>query len=64
MTTPLNVALDIGRVICKAQMEHTAVDVSACAAELFLRFIESGCSRGQIAEALEEEANAAGVTIH
>lgn len=61
---PLNVALDIGRLVAQAQAQHTSIDMSACASELFLRFFASGCSRGQIAEALKGEAAAAGVTLH
>ena len=64
MQTPLQVALDIQRVVSRAQVEQTPIDVSACAAELFLRFLGSGCSRRDIAEALEGEAAAAGVTLH
>ncbi len=63
MSTPLSVALNIGRLISEAQARRSTIDISAQAAELYLRFFESGCSRLQIAEALEDEAAAAGVAI-
>ncbi len=64
MGTPLGVALDIDRLIADARRSDQPLDVSACASELYLRFLASGCSRGQIAEALVHEAEAAGVTLH
>ena len=62
MQMPLNVALDIGRVISIAQAEQRSVDIQDCAAELFLRFPAAGCSRQQISEALQGEAEAVGVS--
>ena len=64
MGTPLFVALDIDRVIAEARRRGQPLDVAACASELYLRFLASGCSRGHIAEALVHEAEAAGVTTH
>jgi hypothetical protein len=64
MGTPLSVALDIERLIADARRRDQPLDISACASELYLRFLASGCSRGQIAEALVHEAEAAGVTLH
>lgn len=64
MGTPLSVALDIHRLIADASRNDQPLDVSARAGELYLRFLASGCSRGQIAEALVHEAEAAGVTLH
>ena len=64
MGTPLNVALDIERLISDARRSERPLDVAACASEIYLRFLASGCSRGQIAEALAQEAEAAGVTVH
>ena len=63
MGTPLNIALDIGRLINEARASGRPLDLAASAGELFLRFFGSGCSRRQIAEALTEEAQAAGVMI-
>ena len=63
MSTPLSVALNIGRLICDAQAGHSPLDVQTRAGELYLRYFASGCSRRQIAEALEDEAVAAGVAI-
>ena len=64
MQTPLQVALDIQRVIARARAEKAAINVSNCAAEMYLRFVGSGCTRRDIAEVLEREAEAAGVTLH
>ncbi|MBA3517752.1 MAG: hypothetical protein H0T75_08960 [Rhizobiales bacterium] len=64
MNTPLNVAVDIGRLIDEAREAHSPIDVSNCAAELYLRFLAAGCSRQQITEALRSEGQAAGVTLH
>ena len=62
MATPLTVALDIERLVADARRSRQPLDLSACADELFLRFLTAGCSRGQIAAVLAEEATAAGVT--
>jgi hypothetical protein len=64
MGTPLSVALDIERVLAEARRSERPLDVAACADELYLRFLAAGCSRGQIAAVLAEEAQAAGVAIH
>ena len=64
MSTPLNVAIDIERLIADAKSRGSPIDISACANELYLPFVGCGCSRQQIAEALEGEATAAGLTLH
>lgn len=64
MSTPLNVAIDIERLIADAKTRKAPIEVRACAEEIYLRFFASGCSRHDIAAALEEEAAAAGLTIH
>ena len=64
MSTPLSIAIDIERLVAEAKARQRAIDVTTCAGELYLRFLAAGCSREQIAEALEDEAEAAGVTIH
>jgi hypothetical protein len=64
MSTPLSVALNIERLICEARTRQAGIDVAAIAAELYLRFLASGCSRQEIAEALQDEATAAGLTTH
>lgn len=64
MSTPLSIAIDIERLVTDAKARQVPIDVSECASELHLRFIAAGCSRQQIAEALEGEAEAAGLTIH
>ena len=63
MSTPLHVALDIERLVAEARRRHTPIDLSASTADIFLRFLGSGCSRGQIAGALRDEAAAAGVAV-
>ena len=64
MPTPLTVALQIGRLVADAQLRRSSIDVARSAAELYLRFMPAGCSRPQIAEAIRDEAAAAGVTVH
>ena len=64
MSTPLNIAVDIDRLIVDAKDRQASLDVWACVNDLYLRFLNSGCSREQIAEALAGEADAAGLTNH
>lgn len=63
MSTPLSVALNIERLVCDAQIGHSPIDVETRASELYLRHFAAGCSRRHIAEALEDEARAAGVAL-
>ena len=64
MSTPLDVAVDIGRIVVEAQMSTRALDLSDCADHLLARFPQSGLSRRQILETLHEEAVAAGLLMH
>ena len=64
MSTPLDVALDIRRTVVEARDEERPIDIAVCASELHRRFLASGCTRKQIAEALEDEAILEGVTTH
>jgi hypothetical protein len=64
MSTPLSVALNIERLICEARARQVEIDVATIAAELYLRFLASGCSRQEIAEAVQDEATAAGLPTH
>lgn len=61
MSTPLEIAVDIGRIVLKAQAMSLPLDVAESAEDLVTRFPDSGLSRCQILEALREEAGAAGV---
>lgn len=63
MATPLQVALAIGQIVRRAQMHHNPLNRAECAADIFLRYVMSGCSRQQIADALEAEAMDAGVPL-
>ena len=64
MNTPLDIAVDIGRIVLEARTAEHALDLSGCADDLHSRFPQAGMSRRQIFEALEEEAGAMGISIH
>jgi hypothetical protein len=64
MNTPLDIAVDIGRIIAEAQTSKLNLDLSDCADELASRFSEAGVSRRQILAALRQEAEALGVVIN
>ena len=64
MNTPLDVAVDIGRIVIQAQASQSALDLSGCADNLLARFPHSGFSRRQILDALQEEAAAAGLPMN
>ena len=64
MNTPLDVAVDIGRIVLQAQAARRALDLADCADDLLARFPQTGFSRPQILEALREEAAAAGLPMH
>jgi hypothetical protein len=64
MNTPLEIAVDIGRIVLEAQRESAPLDVGGSADELLLRFPQSGLSRRQIVDALREEASAVGLTLN
>ena len=64
MNTPLDIAIDIGRIVSEAQADENVLDLSGCTDDLVSRFPQAGIPRGQILEALKEEAGAAGLAIH
>jgi hypothetical protein len=64
MDRPLDIAVDIGRMVVEAQAASLALDLADSADDLIARFPQSGLSRGQILEALKEEAAAIGVLLH
>ena len=64
MNTPLEVAVTISVLVAEARTSQATIDILHSADELFTRFPQSGYSPRQIAEALCEEACAAGVKIH
>jgi hypothetical protein len=61
MNTPLDIAVDIGRVVAEALMRRARLDFSYAADEIFLRYPQQGVTRVDIRDALLEEADAAGL---
>lgn len=61
MTTPLDIAVDIGRIVHEAQSANLRIDLCSSADDIVSRFPQSGLSRGNILAALAEEAGAAGI---
>jgi hypothetical protein len=64
MNTPLEIAVDIGRIVMEAQRESVPLDVGGCADDLLSRFPQTGLSRRWILEALAEEADAVGLSLN
>jgi hypothetical protein len=64
MNTPLDIAVDIGRIVADAQTARLALDLSDTADGILARFPQAGLSRGQVLEALREEAGAAGLPMN
>jgi hypothetical protein len=60
MDTPLDIAADIGRTVLDAR--GTALDVRECAEAILARHPGTGLTRKDVAEALAEEAGAAGLS--
>ena len=56
MGTPLEIAVDIGRIVVDAQAASLPLDISESAEDLVARFPDSGVSRVQIVDALKEES--------
>lgn len=64
MNTPLEIAVDIGRIVVEAQRESVPLDVCGSVDDLLLRYPQSGLSRRQIVDALREEASAVGLPLN
>jgi hypothetical protein len=64
MNTPLELAVDIGRIVIEAQACRLSLDVSACADELMARFPQTGLQHRHVVAALREEACAVGLSMH
>ena len=64
MSTPLDIAVDISRIVHEAHETELALNLSDCADELISRFPQTGISRVSILDALREEAGAIGLTIN
>jgi len=62
MNTPLDIAVDIGRILNEAKLSRLPLDLSQQADKLFQRFAETGVPRAAIRATLEEEAGAIGMT--
>jgi hypothetical protein len=61
MTNPLDVAVDIGRIVMEARAASLPLNLCISADDLISRFPQSGLSRAQILEVLREEAGAMGL---
>lgn len=55
MSKPLDVAIDIVNAVSHCVVNRTLLNVPEAAAEISARHDSAGCSREEIAEALEEE---------
>jgi hypothetical protein len=64
MTTPLDIAVDIGRIVLEARAASLPLDLCVSADDLVSRFPQSGLSRSQILDALKEEAGAVGLMLN
>jgi hypothetical protein len=61
MDTPLDIAADIGRAVLDARGD-AALDIRECADAILARHPGTGLTRKDVAEALAEEAGAAGLS--
>ena len=64
MNTPLDIAVDIGRVVADARAARLALDLSDAADGILARNPQSGLSRSQVLAALQEEAGAVGLSMN
>ena len=64
MSTPLEIAVDIGRLVTDAQQSSAPLDICVSADDLVSRHPHSGITRAQISDALREEAEAIGVPLN
>jgi len=65
MNMPLDIAVDIGRIVTEMQTAaRGALNLACCAEELESRHPESGVSRRQILDALRQEAGAVGLLMN
>ena len=62
MQMPLDIAVDIGRIVLEARAASLALNVAKCADDLVSRFPETGLSHNEIVDALKEEADALGLS--
>ena len=63
MNMPLDIAVDIGRIVREMQASRMALDLAGSADELLTRFPEAGVQRGHVLAALKQEAGAAGIEL-
>ena len=63
MNMPLDIAVDIGRIVREMQAWRMALDLFGLADDLLIRFPETGVPRGHVLAALKQEAGAAGVEL-
>ena len=64
MSTPLDIAVDISRIVREARESEFSLNLADCADELISRFPQTGISRVTILDTLREEAGAIGLTIN
>lgn len=63
MNMPLDIAVDIGRIVNEMQTSRLALDLAGSVDDLLSRFPEAGVSRRHVFDALKQEAGAAGVEL-
>jgi len=63
MNMPLDIAVDIGRIVREIQASRMALDLAGLADDLLIRFPETGVPRRHVLAALKQEAGAAGVEL-
>lgn len=64
MNMPLDIAVDIGRIVSETRAARIPLDLSCCVDELLIRFPESGVQRMDVLDALKQEAAALGLTLN
>jgi hypothetical protein len=64
MSTPLDIAMEIGRIVDETRAAQLPLDLLTSLEDLLSRHPESGVARGAILDALKEEAGAAGLTMN
>jgi hypothetical protein len=63
MSTPLDIAVDIGRILSEARATRSVLAASACADDLLTRHPATGLRREHVLAALTEEADAIGLPL-
>ena len=64
MNMPLDIAVDIGRIVDETRAAHLSLDLLTSVEDLVSRHPESGVARGTILAVLKEEAGAVGLPMN